>query len=65
VTTVHGFFHSTGFVVARNLTSGRRLRSTCRGMDLDAALTAEAHTIAAVDDVVPLVPQPERRVADA
>jgi hypothetical protein len=33
-------------------------------MDLDAALTAEAQTIGLVDDVISLVPQPERRVAD-
>ena len=33
-------------------------------MDLDAALTAEAQTIALVDDVIPLVPQPEQRLAD-
>lgn len=34
-------------------------------MDLDAALTAEAKTIALVDDSIPLVPQREPRVADA
>jgi hypothetical protein len=34
-------------------------------VDLDAALTAEAHTISLVDDTIPLVTQPERRVADA
>jgi hypothetical protein len=34
-------------------------------VDLDAALTAEAKTIALVDDTIPLVPQPEPRVADA
>jgi hypothetical protein len=34
-------------------------------VDLDAALTAEATTIALVDDTIPLVPQAERRVADA
>jgi hypothetical protein len=34
-------------------------------VDLDAALTAEAHTIALVDDVIPLVPQSEARTADA
>lgn len=34
-------------------------------VDLDAALTAEAHTIALVDDTIPLVAQPEPRVADA
>jgi hypothetical protein len=33
--------------------------------DLDAALTAEAQRIALVDDTIPLVPQPEPRVADA
>jgi hypothetical protein len=33
-------------------------------VDLDAALTAEAQTIALVDDSIPLVPQPEQRVAD-
>lgn len=33
--------------------------------DLDAALTAEAKTIALVDDGIPLVPQAEQRVADA
>jgi hypothetical protein len=33
--------------------------------DLDAALTSEARTIALVDDKIPLVPQPEQRVADA
>jgi hypothetical protein len=32
--------------------------------DLDAALTAEAQSIALVDDLIPLVPQPEQRVAD-
>ena len=34
-------------------------------VDLDAALTAEAKTIALVDDAIPLVPQTERRTADA
>ena len=34
-------------------------------VDLDAALTAEMKTISLVDDTIPLVPQPERRVADA
>jgi double zinc ribbon protein len=34
-------------------------------VDLDAALTAETKTIALVDDTIPLVPQPESRVADA
>ena len=34
-------------------------------VDLDAALTAEAKTIALVDDTITLVPQPEPRVADA
>lgn len=34
-------------------------------VDLDAALTAEAQTIAMVDDGIPLVPQPETRIADA
>jgi double zinc ribbon protein len=34
-------------------------------VDLDAALTAEARTIALVDDSIPLVPQPEARIADA
>ena len=33
--------------------------------DLDAALSAEAKTIALVDDTIALVPQPEPRVADA
>ena len=33
-------------------------------VDLDAALTAEAKTITIVDDSIPLVPQPEPRVAD-
>ena len=32
--------------------------------DLDAALTAETQSIALVDDVIPLVPQPEQSVAD-
>jgi hypothetical protein len=32
--------------------------------DLDAALTAEAQTIALVDDRIPLVPQAEQRAAD-
>ena len=32
--------------------------------DLDAALTAEAQTIALVENGIPLVPQPEPRVAD-
>ena len=32
--------------------------------ELDAALTAEAQTIAMVDDTIPLVPQPEPQVAD-
>jgi hypothetical protein len=35
------------------------------GADLDEALTAEAKTIALVDDTIPLVPQSEPRVADA
>ena len=34
-------------------------------VDLDAALKAEAKTIALVDDTIPLVPRPEQRVADA
>jgi hypothetical protein len=34
-------------------------------LDLDAALTAEAKTIALVDDTIAFVPQPESRVADA
>jgi hypothetical protein len=34
-------------------------------VDLDAALTAEAKTIALVDDTIPLVPQSEPRAADA
>jgi hypothetical protein len=34
-------------------------------VDLDAALTAEAKTIALIDDTIALVPQPEQRVADA
>jgi hypothetical protein len=34
-------------------------------VDLDAALTAEAKTITVVDDGITLMPQPERRVADA
>jgi hypothetical protein len=34
-------------------------------VDLDAALTAEARTIALVDDTLTLVPQPGPRVADA
>ncbi|HET8751562.1 MAG TPA: zinc ribbon domain-containing protein [Gaiellaceae bacterium] len=33
-------------------------------VDLDAALTAETKTITLVDDSIPLVPQPEPRVAD-
>ena len=33
--------------------------------DLDAALTAEARTIAMVDDTIPLVPQAEPCVAEA
>jgi Double zinc ribbon len=33
-------------------------------LDLDAALTAEAESVAPVDDVIRLVPQPEQRVAD-
>jgi hypothetical protein len=33
--------------------------------DLDAALAAEAKTIALVDDTIALVPQPEPRVVDA
>jgi hypothetical protein len=33
-------------------------------VDLDAALTAEAQTIAVVNDSIPLVPQPEQHVAD-
>ena len=33
-------------------------------VDLDAALTAEAQTIALVENGIPLVPQPEPRVAD-
>jgi predicted amidophosphoribosyltransferase len=34
-------------------------------VDLDAALTGEAQTIALVNDSIPLVPQPEQRAADA
>jgi hypothetical protein len=34
-------------------------------VDLDAALTAEAHTITLVDDTIPLVPQHEPQAADA
>jgi hypothetical protein len=34
-------------------------------VDLDAALTAEAATIALVDDTIPLVPRAEQRAADA
>lgn len=34
-------------------------------VDLDAALTAEARTIALVDDTIPLVPQAGRHAADA
>ena len=34
-------------------------------VDLDAALTAEAKKITLVEDNIPVVPQPERRVADA
>jgi hypothetical protein len=34
-------------------------------VDLDAALRAETKAIALVDDAIPLVPQPEQRVADA
>lgn len=34
-------------------------------VDLDAALTAEAKTIALVDDTIPLVPQAGQRAADA
>ena len=34
-------------------------------VDLDAALAAEAKTIALVDDGIPLVPQTEPRAADA
>lgn len=34
-------------------------------VDLDAALTAEAQTIALVDDTIPLVPQAEQHAADA
>ena len=34
-------------------------------VDLDAALTGEASTIALVDDTIPLVPQAEPRAADA
>lgn len=34
-------------------------------VDLDAALTAEAQTIAVLDGTIPLVPQPEPRVVDA
>jgi hypothetical protein len=34
-------------------------------LDLDAALTTETKTISQVDDTIPLVQQPERRVADA
>jgi double zinc ribbon protein len=34
-------------------------------VDLDAALTAEATTISLVDDSIPLVPEAERRAADA
>lgn len=34
-------------------------------VDLDAALSAETKTIRLIDDTIPLVPQPDRRVADA
>jgi hypothetical protein len=34
-------------------------------LDLDAALTAEAKTLALVDDTIPLVPRSESRAADA
>jgi RNA polymerase subunit RPABC4/transcription elongation factor Spt4 len=34
-------------------------------LDLDAALTAEANTIALLDDGIPLVPQTQARAADA
>ena len=34
-------------------------------VDLDAALSAEAKTLALVDDTIALVPQPESRLADA
>ena len=34
-------------------------------VDLDAALSAEERSIALVDDTIPLVPQTERRAADA
>lgn len=34
-------------------------------VDLDAALHGETQMIALVDDTIPLVPQPEQRVADA
>jgi hypothetical protein len=34
-------------------------------VDLDAALTAEAHTITLIDDTIPLAPQTQPRVADA
>lgn len=34
-------------------------------VDLDAALTAEVNTITLVDETIPLVPQPDRRGADA
>jgi len=36
-----------------------------READLDTALTAEAKAISLVDESIPLVPQPESRVADA
>jgi len=34
-------------------------------VDLDAALSAEERSIALVDDTIPLVPQTERRAANA
>jgi hypothetical protein len=60
-TSLHDLFHSTAFVVARN--AANACRATAKRSD--AALTAEARTIALVDDGISLVPQAESRAAVA
>jgi hypothetical protein len=59
-TSLHDLFHSTAFV-ARN--AANACRATAKRSD--AALTAEARTIALVDDGISVVPQAESRAAVA
>jgi hypothetical protein len=59
-TSLHDLFHSTAFV-ARN--AANACRATAKRSD--AALTAEARTIALVDDGTSVVPQAESRAAVA